>query len=103
MRITFQFTEWGEFHHSLKKHQIKAKKCNKMENKHYGTDNYISDGARSYPVPLLQIFFRKLKLKLPGKCVEERMPRDTKKVKKADEFVLYISKQCVNSKKEEKN
>ena len=31
------------------------------------------------PVPLLQIFFRKLKLKLWGKCVEESVPGDTKK------------------------
>ena len=84
-------------------HQIKSKKCNKLEKKYYGTDNYIIDCAHSYPVPLLQIFFRKLKLKLPGKCVEESMPRDTKKVKKADESVLYISKQLINSKKEEKN
>ena len=47
-------------------------------------------GVHLYPVPLIQIFFRKLKLKLQN-------------VYKADEFVLYLSKQCINSKNEEKN
>ena len=45
----------------------------------------------------------KLKLKLQSKCVEESLPRDTKNVYEADDFVLYLSKQCINSKNEEKN
>ena len=60
-------------------------------------------GVHLYPVPLIQIFFRKLKLKFQSTCVEESLPRDTKNVYEADEFVLYLSKQCINSKNEEKN
>ena len=40
---------------------------------------------------------------LQSTCVEESLPRDTKNVYEADEFVLYLSKQCINSKNEEKN
>ena len=41
----------------------------------------------SYLVPLLQIFFRKLKLKLEGKCVEESSPHQ-KRAYKSDVNVL---------------
>lgn len=52
----------------------------------------------SYLVPLLQIYFRKLKLKLEGKCVEESSPHQ-KRAYKSDVNVLGMSKQCINSKK----
>ena len=43
-------------------------------------------------------------LKLWGKCVQKKACLETpKKVYKAGEFVLYMSKQCINSKNEEKN
>ena len=45
----------------------------------------------SYLVPLLQIYFRKLKLKLEGKCVEESSPHQ-KRAYKSDVNVLGMSK-----------
>ena len=58
--------------------------------------------AHSYLVPLLQICFKKFKLKLQSKCVEESLPHQ-KRVYKSNVVFLYMSKQCINSKNEEKS
>ena len=86
MRITFRSTEWGIFDHPCKKHQINGKKrkkaqksAKKLERKYDGTDDCIIDVRNLYPAPLLQIFSKKLKLKLQGTCLKESAPRDIEK------------------------
>ena len=60
-------------------------------------------------IPLLQMFFWKLKLRLWGTVSVWKKAclgslETPQKVYKADyEFVLYMSKQCINSKNEDKN
>ena len=48
MRITFGFTEWGEYDHLCKKAPNKSRKSvKKLEIKYCGTDNYVIDGINS--------------------------------------------------------
>ena len=76
IRITFRRTEWGKFDHPCKKAPIKSKEVQKnRKRKYYGTDDKIIDVSNLYPVPLLQILFRKLKLKFQDTCVEENAPQ----------------------------
>ena len=55
------------------------KSAKKLERKYGGTDDCIIDVRNLYPAPLLQIFSKKLKLKLQGTCLKESAPRDIEK------------------------
>ena len=64
---------------SSKSTKKSKKSAKKLERKYDGTDDCIIDVRYLYPAPLLQIFSKKLKLKLQGTCLKESAPRDIEK------------------------
>ena len=70
LRATSRSTECGKFDHLCKKAPNKRKKVQKR--KYSSTDEYIIDVTCLYPVPLFQIFFRKLKLKFQDTSMDTR-------------------------------
>ena len=55
------------------------KSAKKLEREYDGTDDCIIDLRNLYPAPLIQIFSKKLKLKLQRTCLKESAPRDIEK------------------------
>ena len=104
IRITFRRTEWGKFHHPCIKAPIKGKEVQKnRKRKYYGTDDKIIDVSNLYPVPLLQILLGNSNWNFKILVWKKARLKASEKVHKADEFVLYMSRECINSKNEEKN
>ena len=70
---------WSPVQKAPNKRKKAQKSAKKLERKYGGTDDCIIDVRNLYPAPLLQIFSKKLKLKLQGTCLKESAPRDIEK------------------------